>query len=118
MAETAETSAHPIAARLTAWDAGVVSSAESIRGELTVTVPREHLRRVADFLRTDPELLFDFLSDVTATDHLPAEPRFAVVYHLFSLRHRHCLRMKTWTNGANPAVETVTTIWPTANWHE
>jgi NADH-quinone oxidoreductase subunit C len=118
MAETTEAAVHPVVARLKAWDDGVISAAEIFRDELTVTVPREHLRRVADFLRNDPELLFDFFSDVTATDHFPSEPRFAVVYHLLSLRHRHRLRMKTWTGGGNPAVETVTAVWPTANWHE
>jgi NADH-quinone oxidoreductase subunit C len=118
MAEAVETQAHPVTAKLAAWDAGAVSGAESFRGELTVTVPREHLLRVANFLLHDPDLQFDFLSDLTATDHFPAEPRFAVVYHMLSIRHRHTLRLRTWTEGTNPAVPSVTSVWPTANWHE
>jgi NADH-quinone oxidoreductase subunit C len=118
MAETVETEVHPVAARLAAWDSVVVSGTEVFRGELTVTVPREQLARVAGFLRHDPELEFDFLSDLTATDHFPNEPRFAVVYHMLSMRHRHVLRLRTWTSGTNPSVASVTAIWPTANWHE
>ncbi len=118
MAEAVDTAVHPIAARLTGWDAGVVSAAETFRNELTITIPRAELLRVAGFLRHDSELQFDFLSDLTATDHLPLEPRFAVVYHLLSIPRRHTLRLRTWTEGANPVVPSVTSIWPTANWHE
>jgi NADH-quinone oxidoreductase subunit C len=118
MAETVETPVHPATARLAAWDASAVSGTQTFRGELTVTVASHDLRRVADFLRTDPELQFGFLSDLTATDHLPAEPRFAVVYHLLSIPKRLVLRLCTWVEGANPVVPSVTSIWPTANWHE
>jgi NADH-quinone oxidoreductase subunit C len=118
MAEIAETPVHPIAARLAGWDPGVVAGTESFRGELTVTVPRAELLRVAGFLRHDPELQFNFLSDLTATDHFPAEPRFAVIYHLLSIPHRHTMRLRTWTEGGDPKVPSVTTVWPTANWHE
>ncbi len=118
MAETVETQVHPVAARLTAWDPAAISGTETFRGELTVTVPREQLLRVAGFLLHDPELEFNFLSDLTATDHFPMEPRFAVVYHMLSIRHRRTLQLRTWTPGTNPSVQSVTTIWPTANWHE
>jgi NADH-quinone oxidoreductase subunit C len=118
MAEAVETQVHPVTARLAAWDPGVVSGAETFRGELTITVPCEQLHRVAEFLRHDPELQFDFLSDLTATDHFPLEPRFVVVYHLLSLPHRRPLQLRTRTSGTNPLVASVTNVWPTANWHE
>ncbi|HVN09708.1 MAG TPA: NADH-quinone oxidoreductase subunit C [Patescibacteria group bacterium] len=118
MAETVETQVNPVAARLTAWDAAAICGTETYRGELTVTVARENLQRVANYLHSDPELEFDFLSDLTATDHLPNEPRFAVVYHMLSIRHRHTLRLQTWASSSDPTVPSVTTIWPTANWHE
>ena len=118
MAETVETPVHPITARLAAWDAGAAARAEIYRDELTITVPRAELLRVAGFLCQDPELQFTFLSDLTATDHMPAEPRFAVVYHLLSIPHRQTMRLRTWAEGANPTVASVTSVWPTANWHE
>ena len=118
MAEAVEIKAHPVTAKLAAWDPGAVSGAETFRGELTVTVPRERLLAVASFLLREPDFQFDFLSDVTATDHFPAEPRFAVIYHLLSIRHRQVLRLRTWAEGMNPVVSSVTSVWPTANWHE
>jgi NADH-quinone oxidoreductase subunit C len=118
MAEAVETQVHPVAARLAAWDASAASGTETFRGELTVTVARQDLRRVVDFLRTDADLKFDFLSDLTATDHFPNEPRFAVIYHLLSISKRLVVRLRTWVDGADPQVASVTSIWPTANWHE
>jgi NADH-quinone oxidoreductase subunit C len=118
MADTVETPVHPVTARLNALSPGLVSGAEIFREELTITVARAELSRAAGFLRDDPELQFTFLSDLTATDHFPLEPRFAVVYHLLSIPHRQTLRLRTWTEGANPVVPSVTSIWPTANWHE
>jgi NADH-quinone oxidoreductase subunit C len=104
--------------RLRAWDSAVVANAEVFRGELTVTVARENLRRVCDFLRTDGGLLFDFLSDVTAVDHFPIEPRFEINYHLLSIPRRRRLRLKSRVSGESPVIESVTSVWPTANWHE
>ena len=118
MSETVETPVHPVVARLAAWDPTLAAAPESFREELTITVPRADLLRVAAFLRDDPQLQFTFLSDLTATDHIPMEPRFAVVYHLLSIPHRQTMRLRTWTEGANPVVPSVTTVWPTANWHE
>ena len=118
MAEAVEISAHPVTARLAGWNAEVVAGAESFRGELTITVARAELLRVADFLRHDSQLQFDFLSSLTATDHFPLEPRFAVVYELLSLVGRQTMRLRTWAEGANHVVPSVTSVWPTANWHE
>jgi len=117
MAEAIDTQVHPAAARISAWDAGAATM-ETYRGELTVTVELGNLRRVAEFLRHDPELQFNFLTDVTATDHLPSEPRFAVVYHLLSIPKKMVVRLRTWVDGKDPVVPSVTSIWPTANWHE
>ena len=71
-----------IVRKLRAWDAQAVSETRAFRGELTLVVPREHLRRVCEFLRSDPELQFAFLSDITGVDRFPIEPRFEVNYHL------------------------------------
>lgn len=110
--------ADPTVERLRAWDAAAVSSADEFRGELTITVERENLRRVCDFLRSDPELLFTFLSDVTGVDRFPIEPRFELNYHLLSIPRRRRLRVKARVSGQNPVIESVTSVWPTANWHE
>jgi NADH-quinone oxidoreductase subunit C len=45
-------------------------------------------------------------------------PRFAVVYHMISTTHRHRLRVKCRVPEENPAIATLTSLWPAANWLE
>ncbi len=118
MGEPQEAESNAIVRRLKNWDAHAIVDAQLFRGELTVEISRGNLRRVAEFLRSDPELQFSFLADVTGVDRFPLEPRFELNYHLMSLEHRQRLRLKVRMPGTNPAVETVTTVWPGANWHE
>jgi NADH-quinone oxidoreductase subunit C len=103
---------------LRAWDPQAVAEVRAFRDELTIVVPREHLRRAAEFLRGDPELQFTYLSDITGVDCFPMEPRFELNYHLLSLAHRERLRLKVRVSGNDPAVESVTSVWPGADWHE
>ena len=86
------------------------------RGETTFTVSREHLRDVAQFCRD--ELSFDYLLDVSSVDNFGDEPRFEVVYELYSLSLAVHLRLKLRVSEDDPTVDTVSDIWPTANWHE
>ena len=88
------------------------------RGETTIVVPREHIRRAAEFLRTEPSLQFTFLSDITTVDRFPLEPRFEVNYHLLSIERGMRLRLKVRLAGNDPNVLSVVPVWPTANWHE
>ena len=100
------------------WDPQAVAEVIDFRGETTVVVPRQHLARVSEYLAVQPGLLFSFLSDVTAVDRFPLEPRFEVNYQLLSLERRERLRLQVRLAGTEPAVASVTPIWPTANWHE
>jgi len=118
MQEPQELESNAVLRRLKQWDAAAVAEAIVFRGELTVVVPRERLRGAAEFLRSDPELQFTFLSDVTGVDRFPQEPRFELNYHLLSLDRRERLRMKVRLSGADPVAESVAPVWPTANWHE
>ncbi len=116
--ETPDLEQNPIVGKLLAWDPQGVAETQTFRGELTLVVPREHLRRAAEFLCGDAELQFNFLSDITGVDHFPLEPRFELNYHLVSLARRERLRLKVRVQGSDPAVESVTPVWPGANWHE
>ncbi len=90
------------------------------RNETTVILRPIDVVRVCRFLRDDPDLAFDFLSDVTGVDRLNLpenSPRFEVVYHVYSLQHRRRLRLKVRVDEGE-AVPSVTGVWPTANWHE
>jgi len=95
-----------------------ILSIEEFRGEATVTLKREALLQICDFLRDDPEYSFRFLVDVTAVDYTDKTPRFVMVYHLLSHELNQRLRLKVPLEGEEPEIETVTTVWPTANWHE
>ncbi len=97
---------------------GVVSGPIEFRGETTLVVQSDHLIEVCAFLRDDPTLRFDLLSDVSAVDFFPEHPRFAVNYHLYSLENNYRLRVKVWLDGEQPHVASVTGVWPGANWHE
>ena len=88
------------------------------RNELTIVVPREHLRAAAELLCGDGEMKFTFLSDLSAVDRFPAEPRFEVNYHLLSIERHERVRLKVRLPGSNPSVDSVVPVWPTANWHE
>ena len=104
--------------KLKGWDAQAVSEVIEFRGETTVVVPLEQLRRAAEFLVSEPSLRFTYLSDITTVDRFPLEPRFEVNYHLLSLDRRERLRLKVRLAGSDPVTPSVVSVWPTANWHE
>jgi NADH-quinone oxidoreductase subunit C len=88
-------------------------------GETTVIVPREHILAVCKFLKTWPETRFDFLADLCGVDRgVEEEPRFEVNYHLFSTTKHHRWRLKVLLNEDSIHVDSVTSVWRTANWHE
>jgi NADH-quinone oxidoreductase subunit C len=87
-------------------------------GDWTVIVPAARVLDAAQHLRTAPDALFDFCSDVTATDWPPRkDARFDVVYCLYSTRLRQRVRMKVRV-GENQPLASMTEVWPAANWLE
>ena len=108
----------PELARLLAWRADAVEGAKYDSGELTVYVQRGAIREACAILRDDAELQFNFLSDLTCVDWYPSEPRFEVVYHLFSIPRKLRVRLKVKLSGDDPGVESVTSVWPAANFFE
>jgi len=86
------------------------------RGEMSCTIVANDLRGVAKFCRD--ELLFDYLIDITSIDNFGEDPRFEILYHLYSMPHAVHLRLKLKVPEETEAVDTVFDIWPTANWHE
>lgn len=81
----------------------------------TILVKSEALRDIANLLKTDPELAFDFLNDISAVDHFQSN-YFEVTYRLTSLAKNHSLVLKTRCSGRdNPTMPSVTSIWKGAN---
>ncbi len=97
----------------------------AFRGDETAVIRPGALRAVAQFLKETPELDFNFLMDLTAVDYLffaggrtQKESRFEVVYHFYSLTRNHRLRLKVLVDENDPQVDTLSDLWPSANWYE
>lgn len=88
------------------------------RGEATLVIEREGALGFFRKLRSDPELDFDMLVDLTAVDYLGRTPRFEVVYHFLSLSRNHRLRVKIRVPESDARVHSLVGIWKSANWME
>jgi len=86
------------------------------RGERSYTISAHDLRDIALFCQND--LSFDYLLDITSIDNFGEEPRFEIVYHFYSMPNAVQLRLKLKQSEEIGAVDSVSDIWPTANWHE
>lgn len=95
-----------------------VLATSSYRGDETAIVAREHVKAIGRFLRDDPDLRFDLPTDLTAVDYLGQEPRFEVVYHLYSTTKKHRIRIKARVPEDDPTIDSVVELWPGFNWEE
>ncbi len=109
---------HPAVARIHGWNAEAIQSVKFDRDEMTIVVDRSALREACALLREDATCPFNFLSDVTCVDWYPAEPRFEVVYHLLSIPKKERVRLKVRLNSSSPNVDSLTPLWPGANYFE
>src|SRR5262245_22228226 len=107
----------PFIASLEAAVPGSVAHVSYWVGDWTIVVPVQRLIAAATHLRDAPDALFDYCSDVTATDWPPRAERFDVVYALYSIRLRQRVRLKVKV-AENQPLPSVTAIWPAANWLE
>ena len=104
--------------KLKAQFGDAVLESNEFRGELTVVVPKERIVEVCRFLKWDAELHFDLLADLCGIDMYTPVKRYGVIYNLYSLKNKHRIRLKTFTEEDDQKVPTVTGVWRTANWHE
>ncbi len=87
------------------------------RGELSYNFPVARLVEIATFCKD--ALGFDYLTDISSVDNFGDEPRFELVYELYSMADNLHLRLKTTVSEDNiEAAATISTVWPTADWHE
>jgi NADH-quinone oxidoreductase subunit C len=105
-----------VAAAIDAFDADAITAGKFDRNELTIEIASPKIVSVCGFLKYDQS--FVRLSTVTGVDRYPAEPRFEVVYHLHSIERNQRLRLKCRLPGADPVIESVTSVWRSANWYE
>jgi len=90
---------------------------QEFRDEVTIMLQPECLIDLCRVLRD--EFSFDMLENETAVDYWPQqEPRFHMVYHLFSLKRAAILCLRVPLNGNAPVIPTLETVYPNANWQE
>jgi NADH-quinone oxidoreductase subunit C len=109
---------HPAIAKLMAWNPAAVEGAKFDRDEISIYVARSLIREACVLLRDDADCPFNYLADVTCVDWFPSEPRFEVVYHLLSIPRKERVRLKVRLEGSSPALDSVTAVWPSANYFE
>jgi NADH-quinone oxidoreductase subunit C len=96
-----------------------VLAVSEFRGQVSVTLRKTRIRDVSRYLHDDPDLYFDYLIDVCGVDYLgKKEKRFEVVYHLYSIKHRRMIRLKAEVGEEDLTIDSVTSVWIGANWHE
>lgn len=95
-----------------------IEATSEFRGDLTVQVKKVDIVRVCTFLRDEGELSFDMVIDLCGVDMFRPEGRFEVIYNLYSLKNKKYVRLKVLVDEEDPVVDTVTTVWSGANWHE
>lgn len=108
--------AEAVVERLQAQFAETFFEVRRFRNEVTVYVPREMIVAVCAHLK-DAES-YNYLSDLTGNDWPDRDPRFEVIYHLHSMQHFGRLRLKVRVPEDDCVCPSVTSVWPTANWHE
>jgi len=93
-----------------------VKKKTEFRGEVTLSIERDAIKEICRHCKC--ELGFDMLLDVTSIDNFGEEPRFEVVYELYSMANGLHLRLKLSVSEDDLTVPTVSDVWATANWHE
>ena len=106
----------PVPAALEAWDPQAISGGSLDLGETLLWVQPDMIVPVCRELRDN--LGFERICGVSAIDRYPLEPRFEVVYFVHSISRNVRLKLKVALSGANPVVDSVTSVWDGANWYE
>jgi NADH-quinone oxidoreductase subunit C len=83
-------------------------------------VGAERIHDIAEYLKNDPDLNFDYLSNITGADYLneEREPRFEVVYELHSIEKNHSIRIRVGLDEEDPTIPTVSDLWKGALYPE
>ena len=97
--------------------AASILKVETFRDETTLVVEKDRIVEVFEFLRKDPDLSYDYLTDLCGVDYQPRKPRFEVVYHLCSTRYDRRLRVKVLLEEGE-SLASVESVWKAANWFE
>ncbi len=106
---------HPALKAVLAWNSSALVDARFDRNELTLTIAPE---QICAALATLQAAGYNFFDDMTAVDWFPASPRFQLSYHILSHAFKEYIRLRVMLDGADPSVESITSVWPGANFYE
>jgi NADH-quinone oxidoreductase subunit C len=127
-----------LAQSVTATLGDAVRESRVERGELSVEVDPARIVEVCGRLKRTPELAFTQLSDLSAVDYLTwgqadwqterassagfsrgvARATVSLAYQLLSIGRNQRLRVKVYLDGDPPRIDTVSELWPVADWYE
>lgn len=106
---------HPALKAILAWNAEALTDARFDRGELTLTIDEDAIRAAAATVQAAG---YNAFQDVTAIDWYPSTPRFQLSYHIVSHSYKELIRLRVMVSEADPSVESITPVWPGANYYE
>jgi len=116
---------HNVVAKFTEAFSDAIHGVGYFRGELTIVVDRASLPGMCTFLRDDPELGFNVLTDLSAVDMFPNHPRFEVNLQLLALQQdaqsgqgTRRVRLKVRLEEDDATLPTLTGVWPSSAWYE
>ena len=97
-----------------------IHSSEVNLGDSVLFVGAERIHDIAEYLKNDPDLNFDYLSNIAGADYLneEREPRFEVVYELHSIEKNHSIRIRVGLDEEDPTLPTVSDLWKGALYPE
>ncbi len=93
----------------------LLTDAKWDRGELTLSVAPES---IVPAMQAAKAAGYNFFEDCTCVDWYPDEPRFQVTYHVLSHGMKQRLRIIARVSGDNPVIDSITGVWPSANFYE
>jgi len=93
-----------------------VLAKKEFRAQTTLTVEPARIAEICAYAKS--ALGFDSLTNLCSVDNFGSEPRFEVVYELYSFAHNHYLRLKTAVSEDEPSLPSVAGVWSGADWHE
>jgi NADH-quinone oxidoreductase subunit C len=108
---------HPAVKKLQQKFPGSAFEVKRFRDEVTITVPKKEIAAICRFFYADPDLQYQFLTDLCGLDFFPETPRFEVVYLLTSMKKNQRLRLKIKV-GEGESVSSVESVWKAADWLE
>ncbi len=106
-----------ISERLASRFAGGILESHPESKHPRVHVDASNWRGIAEYLRRDPSLQFDWLANLSGVDYA-ADGKMAVVYELWSFELGHTFAVKVYCSRENPHVPSVSDLWRAADWHE